>query len=631
MYKISVPININTLTEENRDELVRTLKKCEVQRVFLCGGLSFSLAERFEKLKKVKEYAAFFKKNGFETGLWTSTVGHGTVLSHETAEQSKPEYTLIKTASGGELADTYCPLDENFRKTISEWIATVSDTGVDLIMLDDDFRMSQRGDGIGSITCCCDRHLKLMSKLSSEPITAETVRNTILQGKPSIYRDAWLKAQGEGMRLLAKDIRGALDKKNKELPIALCSAWCNWNVDGADALELSKLLAGDNRPVLRLHGAPYWKSLRMYGSTVISVSELERMLTSFCEGEDVELFTEGDVYPRPRYNVPAAHLEAFDLIQRAHGEVNSALKYMLDYVASPDYETGYINAHLRNLEAAKKLTEHFTGEHEGVRIYVYPHLFGKSYVHKTESARLSITPEAYGAVFAENGIPTVYKGKGICSCVFGNNAVKAPESAYENGAMLDLDSARYLTQKGVDVGIERLGEDKVVSFGREYFGATVAPVTAKTRIFGATLKKNAIPVSHVEIDGERIVTSYCYVDGRGRKFFVLCFPAVENGAIRINYACQQSLKEAVEWISDKTLPVFCGKNPYLYTVVKRDGKKLRAAFFNCYDDNVLDPVIELEREYETVRFIHGSGKLNGNKLLLECALTPYGFTAFELE
>lgn len=60
MYKISVPININTLTEENRDELVRTLKKCEVQRVFLCGGLSFSLAERFEKLKKVKEYAAFF-------------------------------------------------------------------------------------------------------------------------------------------------------------------------------------------------------------------------------------------------------------------------------------------------------------------------------------------------------------------------------------------------------------------------------------------------------------------------------------------------------------------------------------------------------------------------------------------
>ena len=631
MSAVSVPINIYTVTPENREDLAKTLKDCGVSRVFLSGGLCYHANQDMSVVERARELVSFFSSKGFETALWFSTVGHGLPLLHESGERKNAPFTLIKTALGDELGATYCPLDEGFRKAVSALAVEFAKTGPSFLMLDDDFRMSQRGDGIGSITCCCDRHLKLMSELSNEPVTLESVRNEILCGKPSAKRSAWIKAQGDGMRLLAQDIRKAVDKVAPDMPIALCSAWCNWNIDGADSLELAKILAGKNKPILRLHGAPYWKNFRMYGSTVISVTELERMLASFCKDEDVTLLTEGDVYPRPRYNVPAAHLEAFDLLQKAHGEVDQILKYMFDYVAYPDFESGYVKAHLRNMPLAKKLETELTGETVGVRIYTYPHLFDRSTVHKGQSELLSITPEAFGAVFAENGIPTTYEGQGICSCVFGNNVIMAPAEAYSKGAIIDLDSARALTEMGVDVGIKALGEDETYSFGRELFGSTKAPVIAKTRLLGATLNEKAEVVSHIEHNGKIIPTSYKYENDSAQKFFVLCFPAAENGAIRVNYARQQSLKDAIEWISGSKLPVFCGKNPYLASVVKRDGTTLRAALINCFEDEIADEVIELDRSYNEIRFIEGSGTLCGNKIVLTTPIGAYKTAAFEVK
>ena len=354
-------------------------------------------------------------------------------------------------------------------------------------------------------------------------------------------------------------------------------------------------------------------------------------LASFCKDGEAELITEGDVYPRPRYLIPASHLETFDLMQRAQGEINGILKYMFDYTAPLGYEDGYLRAHERNFARAQELSAEMVGKSEGVRVYAYPHLFAKADIHPRDSERLSISPELVGAFIAENGIPTVYDGDGICACVFGANALNVPLSAISNGALIDSISAKELKRRGLDVGINELLDEVTVNVGAESFADTVAVANSQTRIMTAKLNSRVIPISHATVNGITYVTSYRYENESGQKFFVLCFPAASSyGGIRVNYARQQSLKDAIEWISGKRLPVFCGKSPYLYTVLKRDNGKLRAAFFNCYEDKVLDPVIELDQAYESVRFIHGSGKLSGNKLLLEHDLAPYEYTAFEL-
>ena len=78
------------------------------------------------------------------------------------------------------------------------------------------------------------------------------------------------------------------------------------------------------------------------------------MLASFVYGNDFDIMSEGDVYPRPRYTCPAAYLELYDAVTRIDGAYSGILKYMFDYVAGPDFETGYLKIHKDNEAYLKK-------------------------------------------------------------------------------------------------------------------------------------------------------------------------------------------------------------------------------------------------------------------------------------
>ena len=632
MYKISVPININTVNDENREFWLSTLKKCGVQRIFFCGGLSVNTAPKPEYLEKFKKYIRFFTENGFEAFLWVSTIGHGMVLSHLTKSTKKLDFTLMKAASGAELDDTYCPLDKGFSEHLSKWVADLCASGAKTIMLDDDFRMAQRGqDGYSSVCCCCDHHLKYMSELLSEPVTLETIKNEVLIGKPGKYRNAWLKAQGDGLRTLAKQIRNAVDKVDSSVRIALSSAWSNWDLDGADALELATILAGHHKPLLRLHGAPYWQKFGMYNSTPISVTELERMLASFCREAEVELFTEGDTYPRPSFNCPAAHLEVFDGMQRANGEINGILKYIFDYVADPTYEQGYVKAHLANLPSAEKLSKEFSdGQSIGVRVYSYPHLLKVTDIEDPNPVALSNYPQISASLLSENGIPTIYEGQGLTSCVFGSSAYAVPLDALNNGAIIDSSAAKTLLERGVDIGANGFCE-RNIAVSTEYFGKTVAPVSGSIKIRCPDLKPTAQTVSFVKSGDTVITTSYKYENENGQRFFVLCFDAASAySGLRLNYLRKQSLYDAIQWLSGKKLQIFCANTPYLYSVIKTISDKVKIALFNCCEDEVIEPTLELDKSYSSVRFIKGSGRLEENKLVLDTNIPAYKYVAFEL-
>ena len=84
-----------------------------------------------------------------------------------------------------------------------------------------------------------------------------------------------------------------------------------------------------------------------------------------------------------------------------------------------------------------------------------------------------------------------------------------------------------------------------------------------------------------------------------------------------NYYRQAQLVEMVKCLCGKKLPVMCSKNPNLYTLASKnkDGE-MSVLFLNVFPDDVIKPVIELDKKYEKVECVNCNGTLNGDKLFL---------------
>ena len=208
-------------------------------------------------------------------------------------------------------------------------------------------------------------------------------------------------AQGESLELLAKEIRQAVDKVAPDCPVATCSAYSSWDLDGTDPLKLTEILAGKNKKYLRLHGAPYWTP--MTNRPLEGVCEIARMFASFSRDKDIEIFSEGDTL-RPRFRCPSSYLEIFDAAQRADGAHDGILKYMIGYDSTPLYETGYVDRHVKNLPRYERIGELFEkGANSGVRVLIKPHLFDKADMKYIPLRQQSPYPSA-GILLAKNAI-----------------------------------------------------------------------------------------------------------------------------------------------------------------------------------------------------------------------------------
>ena len=55
---------------------------------------------------------------------------------------------------------------------------------------------------------------------------------------------------------------------------------------------------------------------------------------------------------------------------------------------------------------------------------------------------------------------------------------------------------------------------------------------------------------------------------------------------------------------------------------------MSVGIWNFFADEVLDPIIELDDVYTFVDIYRESGHLDGNKLILDKDIPPYGFVLF---
>ena len=639
MYRISVPVVNAMVTDKTRDRYLEELKAARAQRVLLIPRASREdEADTREKCALVRENAAFFRAHGIEPAIWVSnTIGHGMPLAGVKIAPGDSRYQTLVNLAGDALPDTRCPFDAQFRRVTGQFVAQLAKySGVKLIFLDDDYRLSQHGK---EFCCACDLHMARIRELCGEDISREELKKLAFSSKANKYRTAWLTAQRESLELLAKDIRAAVDEVDTETCVALCAAHSIWGVDGSSAMEIAKLLAGSNRPVARLHPAPY--SAVHSTMPLPVVFELARMFAHFSKDAGCELIAEGDMYPRPRYNTPSSYLELFDAVIRADGQYDEMLKYMIDYSSHVDYETGYVKRHVRNLPMMEEISALFEGKAAyGVSVPVDPKVMEYADFEMGDAYTNNYPFPSAGRMMAQLSIPTTYEDGGVCVALFGENARHYPLENIRKGAILDAISARILRERGVDVGLR--GEGRfVTSSASMVFSSDDEYIVCIKRQAGRFLVTEPDVRCEIklyaDVAGEgRIPFVYCYENAAGQRFTVYLGDTLgipNLSALGKGYYLQTLMTESVEWIAGERLPAVCAKNPELYLLCKKseDGRRMAVGLFNCFADSVLDPVIKLDGTYSRVRFVGCNGTLCGDTVTLDAPIGAFAFAAFEVE
>lgn len=636
MYQLSVPIMNATVNDFTREEYLRQFKACEVNRIFIVPDTDTSLGI-IRDFDALKENLAFFESHGIEAAIWVGeTIGHGGLTHDEGGSRDQKSFTPMINFDGEVRNSTKCPLDVNFQENLVKIFTKLATSGAKLILIDDDFRISQHGKD--AFCCLCPLHLEKISQHCGENLTREELRDRIFHGKPNQYRDAYLRASGDSLRDLAKLLRATVDRVDPSVGLALCSCHCVWDSDGIDPIELTNILKGEHDPVLRLQGAPYW-AVRT-DKKMPTVFEIARMMASFCQDTGFELMSECDAYPRPRYHIPASLLELQDALIQADGNIGTSLKYMFDYTSSPFYEKGYVERHVRDLPNLKELREFFAeGEQIGVRNIIRPHLLKDTDCDLITPSMISPYPTA-GIFMGYCAIPTTYTGKGICRAAFGQNIQDIADDDLDGGLILDAASAVLLTERGVDVGLDaslnlrdsfmKISANRLLDRDQKE-SALVLNGTCKLLV--TKTNPNAVPMLFCTANGEKHLLCYRYENAAGQRFLVYLFEGMslhKDSGLLQGYLSQKAITDGVEWISDQKLPAKCQGHPQLYLLCKQDGKKMTVGLFNCHADSILSPTVTLQKSYTKIRFLNTSGTLNDHTVSLQ-ELPAYSWEAFEVE
>ena len=622
MYKISVPVMNSNLKRNNREKTLQEIKKLGAERVFLAlDSYELDREKRNFALQELADNCAFFKAHGFEVGAWIWTF----------LVNGNRQFRNMRSVNGTEIKKYMCPTDESFVEFASGYIADVAKCGVSLILFDDDFRYGFLAE---SPACLCDRHIAVINDLTGEALGREELQKYITTGKKNKFRDAYLKANGDALRNFAAAMRAAVDQVDPRIRVGACACITSWDIDGTDAYEIAKILAGNTKPLTRLIGAPYWAVEQSWGNGLQDVVELERMESAWTKRPDLEIMAEGDVFPRPRINCPASFLEGFDTAIRASGCTDGILKYALDYTSKADYETGYTRFHQRNIPLYGAIDKAFGEKRScGVRVYESMKKVADMEIPTETIKETDIQSGLFsnGAkVLSHNGIPSVYEGAGVCGIVFGENARALPMGALDKGLILDISAARILRDRGVDVGIEKIAdplqkprEEHFVHSGNDIMisGATV---------YDITVKENAEILSYVEMPEGAVPVSYRYENADGKKFLVFNIRVSQKYSAMLKHyerGCQ--IARNIPWLSGEKLPAYIYGHPSLYMQCKKNEKAMAVGLWNFFADTAIEPVVELEGAFRDIRFINCSGKMEEDKVYLS-DISPFDFVGFEV-
>ncbi len=630
MRHLSIPI----MTDRGLDieKQIEAIKEINPDRVFL--SMSRYKWERDEDREEIIKRLTMLRERleaeGYETGVWISTFGYGGKMK-KAIKKTAGNITQKVSITGKTYEDAVCPLNTDVRRGVCELLEDLAKTGIKMIMLDDEYVLSV----VPGIGCFCDLHMEKYCKMLGEDVKREELAEKIFTGGRNKYRDAWYKLSGDTLRDFAGLMRNTLDRIDKTIRLGFCSGYTSWDFEGVDAIELTYIMAGETKPFVRTTGAPYWYAENRFGFQQLqSIAEMTRQQAHWCKDhKDIEIFTENDSYPRVRHNVPAAYVELFDQMMIATDNLPT-LKYIMDYNNNPDYETGYLKAHLKNLQLNQELTEMFEDKSAvGIKIYQsmktiqnadLPDTFmGEDRLMESWLYQSSRIPTA-------NAIPTTYD-EGLCGMVFGESAKYLPDSAFEKGLVLDVKAAEILRDKGIDTGL--ISKSEINEYMVEHFyDSGYAPyLCAFTGAYAMEISENAKILSAYECEDAVYPGAYLYENANGQRFMVYGFSienVLHNAGFIMSYCRGKQLNDAMEFLGGRRLSVVCNNQPMLYCVCKTNDKALAVAYFNCHADERENVEIELDFKPSGIRFLNCCGEYKDGKVIIDY-IAPYKMAAFE--
>ena len=603
VYKVTVPISVrNTARAGGKEKILTELLRIGADRVILAlGALSLDKSEKQAELALLCEYTSYFKSKGLKVASWMWTF----------MTDGVHPYHAIESADGTRLNNFACPLDNNFLEFAKQYVKDVARSGVDVVMFDDDFRFGYMG---GKFNCTCPLHMKKIKTLIGEDITPRELQKKALSGGKNKYRDAWLKVNGEALLNHARAMRAAVDEVDPDIRIGVCSCISVWDADGIDSITLAKALAGSTKPYMRLIGAPYWAVRQSFGCRLSHVIELERMERAWC-GDGIEIYAEGDAYPRPRTNCPASFLELYDIALRASGGFDGIQKYALDYTSTADYETGYTDRHVKNKPVYDFVAANFDRPSVGVRVYEKMQKLADMYIppeYADDPDIFDIFFSASAKMMADNSVATTYEGEGVCGIAFGENVREVPREAFKNGLIIDIRAAKILMDMGIDVGIDRLGERILVNeehYDSEYIGFAKPVYAFDTKLKAAAVIKSEFAVNTTKMTKRMLPALFEYTNGDGDRFLVYTFDSYMKGD-----TAYRSYIRTRQINAFARLPVYTEKHPDLYIIAKRDAGGMAVGLFNIFADEVIAPTLTLDKEYTTAECVNCHATLCGNTL-----------------
>ena len=638
MFKLSVPMSIKNFNEKTLSTYVDHIKKCKVQRVFLCGmgEIYDENAPIFTQQEKIKGIISALRACDIEVGVWTNTLGHGAALVGANVWQNNGKYAMVEGVGGDKPPHAICPADENFLNDFALGVSTIASFSPDIIMFDDDFRFGRYQYYFG---CFCPKHLARFYEILGEEIPRDQIETKVYTGGKNKYRDAYRQMISETMLNFANRMRAAVDSVDPSIRLGLAGAIENWDADGLHLPDLIRAFAGNTEPFFRTHGAPYWST------DIMKIIESTRMQNKWLLDAGIEdMMAEGDTYPRPRYNVPFKTLELFDYALIADNNSKGMLAYIVDYIHKPDYETGYVEKYIKCEPQRRGVEEIFNGKKAvGVTVYnkmhkiedwVLPERTIQGIAHKLHA---SPQPASIN-ILAKNSIPTSWDENGYPCLVIGENARSVDLEMLKNGAIVDIVAANILSARGVDVGLVKAEKGKFTS---EYFiNADESVPNLGSELFKIECNENAKIVS--EFMPDKTPAMYLYENKDGIRFTVLAFDSflsyvqtnIVSGSPIFNYLNsyykQDELIKAIEWMGNKPLPAKSKKNPNLYIYTAKDEGAMSVLLLNVHLDSIDDPVIELDKEYKEIKLVNCDGRIEGNKVYLS-DIQGYGMAAFEVK
>ncbi|MBQ8401362.1 MAG: hypothetical protein IJX14_05470, partial [Clostridia bacterium] len=342
---------------------------------------------------------------------------------------------------------------------------------------------------------------------------------------------------------------------------------------------------------------------------------------------EIELMSEGDVYPRPRYKTPSSYLEGFHQAFIADGNPD-ILKYMLDYTYDTDYETGYIRRHAHTKILRDQIADAFSGT-EPAGIYVFEEM------HKLADMDCTGIPEGQLAYrltpIAANftgalALPISFEKSRYtkAAMIVGENAKYAPDDVCRMPLILDALAARLLTERGFDVGLA--GCEPMDKPAKEiYADGHVMPMDSAGRYWRLTPAGGAETDSFYD-NGAPAMYKYTRPDGTAVIVYAFDIETISTDAAMVKSYCRQD--QLLRMLPEKLVEV--RKEPGAYVMTRKTEDSLVVGIWNFGTDMLLPEAIRLDGEYSVILPIGKTDPilLDGDTVVLKDMIPPYCFAGF---